>query len=505
MSRTAWVGVDLGTQSVRALALADDGTTLGVAVRPLESRRELDGPGGERHEQDPGSWWTAARDALRELTRSLPSDVVPRAIAVSATSGTVVAVSRADGTPTGPGVMYDDRRGTANLPRVANAGAELFARLGYRMQASWALPKIVALHEAGQLGPDQVVAHQPDVVTSRLAGRLLPSDLSSALKSGADLDAVAWPAEVLADLGLAVEQLNSLARSGDVLGEVGAEGAAETGLPVGCRIVAGMTDGCAAQLAAGALTPGSWNSVLGTTLVMKGAAAERRIDPTGTVYAHRAPFDGGWYPGGASSTGAGALPHWLPGRDLGALTDRVGLFPRGVPAYPLAGRGERFPFVADAAEAFFPAGVLVGSDAGVFTAVLSGVAWVERLAFDLLGLVGYDTTGQVLLTGGGARNPVWNQLRADVLGHPVQLPVHAEGAAGMAVLAAAGARAAEAPEERDPLGTAAARLVAAPHQVDPHPGRHRALMDVYRTFLDTLAQRGWVDANLLERAYAGAG
>ena len=34
------------------------------------------------------------------------------------------------------------------------------------------------------------------------------------------------------------------------------------------------------------------------------------------MYAHRAPFGVGWYPGGASSVGAGAVTRWLPDRDL---------------------------------------------------------------------------------------------------------------------------------------------------------------------------------------------
>jgi len=50
-----------------------------------------------------------------------------------------------------------------------------------------------------------------------------------------------------------------------------------------------MTDGCAAQIAAGALEVGSWNSVLGTTLVLKGVTRELIRDPAGVMYSHRSP------------------------------------------------------------------------------------------------------------------------------------------------------------------------------------------------------------------------
>jgi sugar (pentulose or hexulose) kinase len=94
------VGVDLGTQSVRALVVADDGTPLAGASRPLHSRRD-----GIRHEQDPAQWWSAAADALAEMSGRLAS-VQPRVlvagVAVCATSGTVL-LTGPDGTPGRPG------------------------------------------------------------------------------------------------------------------------------------------------------------------------------------------------------------------------------------------------------------------------------------------------------------------------------------------------------------------------------------------------------------------
>ena len=492
MTDPLWVGIDLGTQSVRVQALDDGGTVVASASAPLHSSRS-----GDRHEQDPAEWWSATRAALRRVTSRLDDARRIRAVAVSGTSGTIVPVNSTTGRPTGSAVMYDDRRGAAELERVQSAGSALWERLGYRMQASWGLPTMLAMRAAGAVPAGSVFAHQPDVVTSRLAGTLLPSDLSSALKSGADLDEVAWPSAVFAELGLDVDSLNRIVLSGERIGAVGPAGAAETGLPVGCSIIAGMTDGCAAQIAAGALIAGSWNSVLGTTLVMKGAVDERRRDDSGAVYAHRAPFGDGWYPGGASSTGAGAFTAFLPDRDLHALTRRYDPNAPAPVAYPLSGHGERFPFVSSHAEAILP----TGDDDAVFSAVLHGVAAIERMAFDLLIGVGYDTSGPVLLTGGGSRNAAWNQLRADTLGHPVSLPAHNEGAAGMAMLAAAGHRVAvgELATTRA-LAAVAERMTGPRTTVDPDPARHDRLMPSYIALVDELHSRGWVPDALADQA-----
>ena len=495
MSDPLWVGIDLGTQSVRVQALDDRGVVVRAAAEPLTSTRV-----GDRHEQDPERWWTATRSALRQVTTAIGDSSRIRALAVSGTSGTIVALDASTGRPTGAAVMYDDRRGSGFLDRVQERGAAIWDRLGYRMQASWALPGMLALHADGGLPDGSVFAHQPDVITSRLAGRLLPSDLSSALKSGADLDAVEWPGDVLGELGLDPGLLNRVSMSGSLIGTVGAVGAETTGLPVDCAIIAGMTDGCAAQIAAGALARGSWNSVLGTTLVIKGSVDQRLPDPSGAVYAHRAPFGGGWFPGGASSTGAGALSQHLPGRDLDRLGDALG---DDLPpiAYPLVGRGERFPFVSGAAEAILPS----GPDEVVFAEIVYGVAAVERLSYDLLADIGYPIRGPILLTGGGARSDAWNRVRADMLGRSVGLSVHQEGAAGMAVLAAAGhAVACDDSLASTALDDAAARMTGVRLTIDPRPAGHERLTDYYRALVGDLHDRGWLPDRLFHRGVGDA-
>lgn len=494
-----WVGVDLGTQSVRVVALADDGSQLALASRPVHSLRSVG-----VHEQDPEEWWAAARDALREVTTALGNRAHVTALAISATSGTIVLLDES-GHPVSAGIMYDDARGAAHSDRVNKVGHHVWSRLGYRMQGSWALPTIVELRRRGELGAGRTVATQADFIASKLLGRSVPSDSSHALKSGVDLDSLSWPADVMTALDIPLDRLPAVVASGTVLGTVSSDAWDQTGLHPSCVVVAGMTDGCSAQLAAGALTPGSWNSVLGTTLVVKGMSRERKADPTGAVYSHRAPFGAGWFPGGASSTGAGAMTQWLAGRDLAALTRVVEAAAVGARSgsgsapvsYPLVGRGERFPFVAPEAEAFFETTGRM-DDASTFSAIAHGVAFVERLSYDLLGLCGYDTSGELGFTGGGSRNPWWNQLRCDILRRPVRIPQSGEGAIGMAVLAAAALDDTGQADTR--LTVAAGRLLPPAEILQPDSTVADNLMAGYRSFLETLSRRGWIDSELYAHA-----
>ncbi|MEV0909563.1 FGGY-family carbohydrate kinase [Streptomyces hokutonensis] len=451
----AWLGIDLGTQSVRAMVVSADGAVLGAGTAPLAGRRD-----GVRHEQDPGEWWEAVCVASGAALTGR-SRLRLGGLAVCGTSGTVL-LTDGDGRPLTPGVMYDDGRAVAEAARVG-------------MQTSWALPKALWLLEAYGGG---LVTHQPDVITARLTGRgTVPTDSSHALKTGYDVEREDWPSQ-LAYLG---DVLPEVVRPGTRLGEVCRAAAEATGIPVGTPVIAGMTDGCAAQIASGALYEGSWNSVLGTTLVLKGASARPVRDSAGVVYNHRAP-DGSWLPGGASSVGAGALP---VGVDPADMDKRAGEYePSGVVTYPLASSGERFPFLAPDATAFTlgtPA-----SEADGWAAVLQGVAFTERLCLDYLHHLGAPIDGPLTFTGGAARSAYWNQLRADILGRPARVPEQVEPALGMAVLAAYGTGTGRA------LADVADRMVRIRTVLEPRASRTARFVEPYARLVDELETRGWL-------------
>ena len=386
--------------------------------------------------------------------------------------------------------MYDDMRALDEACCANEAGATVWASLGYRMQPSWALPKLLwLLREHRGVIPRARLAHQTDFINHRLAGREVPSDSSNALKTGYDLVRETWPYEVLDALGVPDQIMPAVVRSGTQLGTVCGEAATLTGIPAGTPIIAGMTDGCASQMGAGALDVGSWNSVLGTTLVLKGVTRELIRDPAGIVYPHRSP-DGNWLPGGASSTGAGVLPKQFPGRDLNALTAQAAeREPAHVIAYPLVSRGERFPFTAPAAEGFVLGEPIDEID--LFAALLQGVAFIERLCFDYLDMLGSPLSGNLSLTGGAARNRYWCQLRADILGQPVHLPENAEAALGMAMLAASVGRR---------VSDVAKQMVRIREVIDPRPDRIARFHEPYLRLVEELAHRSWVRSALLEHA-----
>jgi xylulokinase len=102
--------------------------------------------------------------------------------------------------------------------------------------------------------------------------------------------------------------------------------------------------------------------------------------------------------------------------------------------------GERTPHPDPLARAGF-IGITVQHTFPDFTrSVLEGVAFGLRDSFELIKNVGLKEIDHVRITGGGAKNPVWLQIIADVLNTKIYSVDSKEGAAfGAALLAATGA------------------------------------------------------------------
>lgn len=486
------VGVDIATAQARAVAADAEGDVRGEASRPLPQPRS---PRPGWWEQDANGWWPAVAGALSELADRLgPERASVAAVCVCATSGTVVALDR-HASPVTAALTYADQRAVAQAEIAQNAGAPRWKRLGLRMQPSFGLPKWAWLLERPDVAASTVrLAHASDVVVSRLIGEPAPTDWSHALKSGYDPQRREWAGEALDALGISPDLLPEVGRPTEPVGRISPDAARATGLPDHCEVRLGMTDSCASQLAAAAGAPGRFVSVLGSTLVLKGASHHLVADPGGAIYSHRHP-DGWWLPGGASSTGARALTAAFAGRDLAGLDARAARHgPARAVVYPLVGRGERFPFAATDAEGF-----TLGEhpdEVDRYRAILEGVAFVERLGYERLDALGAAVTPPVAVTGGGSASRVWNRIRADVLGVPLVEKPAATTALGACMLAAAGTV--------HPDLTDATQAMAPPGVgVEAQERDRDALEDSYQRFVAEIRRRGWLPSDAAEGADSG--
>ncbi|MFT9494139.1 FGGY-family carbohydrate kinase [Anaerosolibacter sp.] len=431
------LGIDVGTQGVRGVVVDQRGKILTSSSVPFAYMNISIEEGYK--EQDAETWWEATRDVVASIVRGMnhigvsPEEI--QAIAVDGTSGTIVALD-SDHHALCRGIMYNDNRAVEEAEQVQSEGSVLAEKLGYKFNSSFALPKILWMKRQGRELYEKAcyIIHQSDYIVGRLTGRYDVSDYSNALKSGYDLLERKWPGFIENGLGIDIQKLPHIVAPGTYIANVSETAAKNTGLSTTTAVMAGSTDGYASAIASGAILPGDFSTSIGTTLTIKGVVKEIIKDCQGRIYCHLHP-DGYWMPGGASNTGGRCLNHYFPEKrfdDYNQLVEK--LLPTNAIMYPLIGKGERFPFLCGDANAF-----ILGKYSGdieLYGALIEGVAYTERLAYETLQELGCQVNDHIYVTGGAVRSKVWSQARANILNKVLRKPFTAEPAMGSAIIAA---------------------------------------------------------------------
>ncbi|MEN9222526.1 MAG: FGGY-family carbohydrate kinase [Thermostichus sp. BF3_bins_97] len=439
-----FLGIDLGTSGMRVVALSEQGERVGKA------ERHWDPP-----ETNPGRWLRTLKALLGQLTSQLRDEYSIAALSACSTSGTVLPVD-GRGMPLEQAWLYSDPRGQAQAKQLG-------------IPSSWGLSRWLWWAESyPERYRESYLAHPADFLLGQLGGRKGVTDHTHALKSGFDLETYTWPKAWLSQQGLNPKHFPEVVAPGTVLGTVGSE----WGLGPEVLIAAGITDGCAGQLAAGATRLGQVSTSLGTTLIFKANSPDSI--QTQNIYSHLHPDKTGWWPGAASFCGGGVLPHYFPGGDFQTLDHQAQAhLPTGLVSYPLWQPGERFPIV----DARF-AGFLPEADVGsprFYAALLEGVAMVERLGLETLAAQGIPLQEPIFTTGGGSKSHLWLRLRASILHCPLALVKYPEPAVGAAILAASAHWCCSVQQ-------AAERLVQVERSIQPEPEWVEPYAETYAAF-----------------------
>jgi xylulokinase len=285
-----------------------------------------------------------------------------------------------------------------------------------------------------------------ELVSLRLTGR---PTVDPALASGFlifDLAAGEWSAGRIEALGIDRRLLPDVVPWATPLGRVRPRVAVELGLPRQCTLVTGSWDGSCAAVGAGVteeggalVAAGTWESVVAPL-----SRPRPREVAAARLALTRQPSTPGWGLWARSPNGTSVLD-WALGvsgirlNRLEAALAAAGPDPSPALMIPhLSGAPGPWPDSPGSAGAVLGL-TLATTGADLVRAALEGIAIDLMLAIEALRAGGSQIeTGTV--TGGGARSPWWMQLKADLLGMPVEVSQQAEpGTLGAALLAGVGA------------------------------------------------------------------
>ncbi len=479
MTAPFFLGVDIGTQGARVVLIDAAGNLIGSEEEdfPLSNQ--------SREEQSPYAWWEACMRSLKRLideARLRVSVDEIKAVSVTSTSGTVIPID-VNNEPLHNAIMYSDKR-SAEEGKLCKKVALQYNNTGYTgFNSSSGLSKMVwyVNHFPEYTEKISKWIHASDFITGKLSGCWGITDFTNALKSGFDLQNNCWPEYLYNQLPLKKEWLPMVVASGTSIGTLDITVAAQLGLKKTIQVVAGMTDGCASQIASGAVNLGEWNTTIGTSLVIKGVTKDEIKDPEDRLYSHRHP-DGYWMPGGAGNIGADWVAQDFKD-DLAVLNEQAEqLIPTGKIAYPLRQSGERFPFIAPNAQGFEEEGL---SKPERFAASMEGVAYVERYAYEMIEKLCGEKVKAVYTAGGGSNSNVWLTVRSNVLNLPVYKMKYVTGAVGAAILAAS-------KTHFTTIIEAVQALTQIEKEIRPQKEWVEKYNQIYHRFLQALQKKGYI-------------
>ncbi|WP_417423170.1 xylulokinase [Hoeflea sp.] len=417
-----YLGLDLGTSSVKALLIDDAQQTVGSASADLTVERPH--PGWS--EQDPDSWIAATRSAIAKLRQTHASELAGlRGIGLSGHMHGATTIDKA-GKVIRPCILWNDTR---SHKEAADLDADPKFRLltGNIVFPGFTAPKLkwMAVHEPENFARVDKVLLPKDYLRLWLAGEAISEMSDSAGTSWLDVGKRDWNDDLLAATGLVRGQMPALVEGTERAGALRAEVAAELGLPAGIPIAGGAGDNAASACGMGTVADGQAFASLGTSGVLFAANNRYLPNPDSAVHAFCHALPGTWHQMGVILSATDAL-NWLAGitsADPATLTAELGeqlVAPGSVLFLPYLS-GERTPHNDSAIRGGF-AGLGHESDRVALTrAVIEGVSFAFRDSLAALAQAGTQLS-RVTAIGGGSRSVYWLETLATVLGMPVDIP-----------------------------------------------------------------------------------
>ncbi len=439
--------LDIGTSSLKGAIMTDRGEVLSSV------HHRIMGP-SERAADFQAHRWTDA------LTRSVPHLVAGYAVDAVVFSGngpTVVPVGR-DGEPVGDPLLWLDSR-SESIP-------------GSR---SFYLGKIAWFHRHSPQA-DRVWKYLPfpEYLIYRLTGEAV------ATTPGEEFSPFVWSEEDRLRAGIPLEVLPSFVTIGSIAGYARPERGPELGIPEGTPVIAAGSDFLMSLVGTNTLRPGETCDRAGTSEGINHCSAVHIDRPGLRTLPHVIP---GRYNVAGILSSTGLLFEWFreisgqKNRDYGdMMLDILNVTDTAdVPWF--------FPSVHRGAAWEFQRGMFIGlgaehDSAALGRAVVLSIGFAVREAVDILRASQCDVT-RLNACGGQAKNGLWTQMKADIVGVPIEVPAVADAeltgdlCAGMVGIDAASS-----------LEEAADQVVHMVHTYEPDPSKSARYREQYERYRD---------------------
>lgn len=451
-------------------------------------------PAAQAHRLSMETVWSAARQVIADCAHRLPGSVKLEGFAISA-CGEIITPVDEDGRALCDSMIGSAPEGGEELRRLVDRfdAAGLYQITGLLPAKRYSAVRLLWYREHTDLFRRAAgFSLVEDFIIRRLTGRSVVSYSSASRSLLFDRMACRWSAPLLDFAGIDPERLPVCVPSGTCAGTLLPSVAAELGLSSEVKVYTGGHDQLCNALGAGLPAPGTAFNCSGTfecigTLLSSPAEQDAffsqrlQISPS---FAGTDPAFVFWAPvAGASSL------DWLlrvkAGRALSrqelscghaALQADCTSAPSPVMALPYF-TGRNYPDAAPALQGGFLGLTHYTTDAQLYQGLMESIVFELRLCLERMAGLGIRPE-RLRITGGGSRSALWSQMRADILGLPVEKTDDDEaGSLGCMMLAAVG-------DGYFPsLETAAAACIRVGRVFRPDPRQEEAFAEKYQRYL----------------------
>lgn len=491
---TYLIGVDGGTESIRAFVFDLDGRVIASHATPYKTEF----PQPSWAEQSPEDWWSAMGASVKGAmakAKALPSDIL--AMSVDTTCCSVVALDAA-GQPLRPCMIWMDVRSAKEADEVAatkDAALRINGAGAGPVSAEWMIPKSLWIkkHQPEIYSRAARIGEYQDYINLRLTGQWVGSLGNACIRWHYQTQHGGVPRSLLKTLGLAdleAKWPQKMLAPGQPIGPLTTEAATHLGLKPGTLVVQGGSDAFIGVIGLGVTEPGEMGLITGSSHLHIGVTAKpvHKAGVWGT-------YMDGVYPGkpiiegGQTSTGsviAWFKRHFAEHTSFETLNEQAAAIEPGCEGLMVLDhfQGNRTPYTDALSRGAITGLTLKHTPAHVFRGIIEGICLGTRLIIDNFGDA--FAARRIVLAGGATNSPLWLQIHADTIGAPIELTEVADAPAlGCAILAAHGAGRFKTIEE----GCAA--MVRSKSVIEPNLKNTRlyeAMMPRYRGLYTALKQ-----------------
>ncbi|MCR5449628.1 MAG: xylulokinase [Solobacterium sp.] len=421
-----YIGIDLGTTSVKLLLVDDQGKVVNIISKDYP----LSFPHPGWSEQNPEDWWKQTVTGLRELTTGIDTSLV-RGIGYGGQMHGLVILDENDDVIR-PCILWNDNRTAQQTDWLNNTvGKETLSHCTANIAfAGFTAPKLLWLRENEPASFMRIkrIMLPKDYINYKLTGVHCTdySDASGTLLL--DVEHKCWSEQMCRICSVQESWLPKLYESYEPVGKVIND---ELPFLKDVVVAAGAGDNAAAAIGTNTLASGTCNISLGTSGTIFIANDDFSVDPGNSLHSF-AHASGRYHLMGCILSAASANKWFL--EDILGSTDYAGILKditdeklgNGTVYFLPYLMGERSPLNDSDARACFVGMDMTSTKAEMDLAVLEGVAFAFRDCLEAAG------TGQLKITastlcGGGAKSALWRRIIANVLNIRIDIPAAEEG------------------------------------------------------------------------------